>query len=202
MSRIDLQPAAAELSRLVEGTRDDQLGAPTPLDDTSVAALLAHISRLSQAFSAAARKTTYGDGGPPPPPSDEQLPADWRTATPPQLAELAVAWSDPAAWEGTTGAGGVEASAAEIGVVALDELVIHGWDLARATGQSFSCDAVSMKAVLAFTGANATPRGGQQAGLFGPAVEVPADAPDLDRALGFAGRRPDWAPDPSRAEPR
>jgi uncharacterized protein (TIGR03086 family) len=156
MSRIDLHPAAAELSRLVEGTRDDQLSGPTPLDDTPVEALLAHIARFSQAFAAAASKTPYGDGGPPPTFSDEHLPPDWRTAIPRQLAELAVAWANQAAWEGTTSAGGVEASAAEIGVVALDELVVHGWDLARATGQSFSCDATSTTAVLTFTKANAT----------------------------------------------
>jgi hypothetical protein len=26
------------------------------------------------------------------------------------------------------------------GVVALDEVVLHGWDLARATGQDYRCD--------------------------------------------------------------
>ena len=195
VSRIDLHPAAAELSGLVERTGADQLDRPTPLDDTSVAALLAHIGRLSQAFAAAATKTPFGDGGPPPPPSDERLAPDWRTAIPRQLAELAKAWDDPAAWEGTTSAGGVDAPAPEIAVVALDELVIHGWDLARATGQSFSCDPVSTKTVLAFVEANATIEGSEQVGLFGPAVAVPDDAPDLDRALGFAGRRPDWTPD-------
>jgi uncharacterized protein (TIGR03086 family) len=196
VSRIDLHPAAAELSGLVESTGADQLEGPTPLDDTSVAALLGHIGRLSQAFTAAATKTPFGDGGPPPPPSDERLPPDWRTAIPRQLAELAKAWDDPAAWEGTTSAGGVDAPAPEIAVVALDELVIHGWDLARATGQSFDCDPVSTEAVLAFAEANATIEGSEQVGLFGPAVAVPDDAPDLDRALGFAGRRPDWTPDP------
>jgi uncharacterized protein (TIGR03086 family) len=195
MSRIDLHPAAAELSGLVESTGADQLDGPTPLDDTSVAALLAHIGRLSQAFAAAAAKTPFGDGGPPPPPSDERLPPNWRIAIPRQLAELAAAWDDPAAWEGTTSAGGVDAPAREIAVVALDELVIHGWDLARGTGQSFSCDPASTRAVLAFTEANATIEGSEQVGLFGPAVAVPDDAPDLDRAVGFAGRRPDWTPD-------
>jgi len=31
-------------------------------------------------------------------------------------------------------------------------------------------------------------------GLFGPVVDVPADAPSFDRALGFAGRDLRWTP--------
>src|SRR5262245_2160614 len=34
----------------------------------------------------------------------------------------------------------------------------------------------------------------QRAGLFGPVVEVAADAPLLDQVLGMAGRRADWSP--------
>jgi uncharacterized protein (TIGR03086 family) len=96
-----------------------------------------------------------------------------------------------------TKAGGVRMPAEQMGVVALDELVMHGWDLARATGQSFTCDAAGADAVLVFTRAAAQP--GQEAGregLFGPAVDVPEDAPALDRALGFAGRDPAWTPQP------
>jgi uncharacterized protein (TIGR03086 family) len=194
VTRIDLHPAAAELTRLVAGTRDDQLAAPTPLTDTRVDGLLAHIARFSHAFTAAASKTPYGDGGPPPEPSDERLSPDWRTAIPGQIGGLAAAWADPTAWEGTASAGGVSAGAAEIGVIALNELVLHGWDLARSTGQPFDCDAASTAAVLAFTRSVATGPPDQRAGLFGPAVEVPDDAPDLDRALGYAGRCPDWTP--------
>ena len=188
MSRFDLHPAAAELSRLVEGTRDDQLSGPTPLDGTPVRGLLIHIGRFSRAFAAAASKTPYGDGASSPVFTDEHLP---RTGARPYRggsAEAAAAWVDEAAWEGTASAGGVKASAAEIGVIALGELVVHGWDLARATEQSFGCDATSIAAVLGFTKAIATGPRDQRAGLFGAAVDVPDDASDLDRALGYAGQ--------------
>lgn len=59
---------------------------------------------------------------------------------PRQLTDLVEAWRDPAAWAGMTEAGGVRMPAEEMGVVALDELVLHGWDLARATGQPFRCE--------------------------------------------------------------
>lgn len=78
-------------------------------------------------------------------------------------------------------------------MVALDELVLHGWDLARATGQPFSCDAASTDAVLAFTTEMARPENAEQReGLYAPVVDVPSDAPALDRALGCAGRDPGW----------
>ena len=195
----DLRPATDEVARLVAGVRDEQLAGTTPCPDYSVAALLDHLMGLCVAFTSAARKEPMpaGDGeSQQGAATADNLDPDWRERLPVRLRDLAQAWDDPAAWEGTTSAGGVDAPAPEIAVVALDELVIHGWDLARATGQSFDCDPVSTEAVLAFAEANATIEGSEQVGLFGPAVAVPDDAPDLDRALGFAGRRPDWTPDP------
>ncbi len=85
--------------------------------------------------------------------------------------------------------------AEQVGIVELDELVLHGWDLARATGQAFRCDPASTAAVFEFTAASALPEHpASREGLFGPVVDVPADAPAFDRALGFAGRDPSWTP--------
>jgi uncharacterized protein (TIGR03086 family) len=83
----------------------------------------------------------------------------------------------------------------QAGVVALDELVLHGWDLARSTGQPFTCNPANTAAVLEFTRASTQPEQAvSREGLFGPVVHVPADAPAFDRALGFAGRDPSWSP--------
>src|SRR6266581_4808384 len=81
------------------------------------------------------------------------------------------------------------------GLVALDEVVVHGWDVARATGQPYECDASSLEAVHAFVSQFSEP--GQEAarsGLFGPVVEVPDEAPLLDRVIGLTGRDPAWSP--------
>ena len=82
-----------------------------------------------------------------------------------------------------------------MGVVALDELVLHGWDLARATGQQFQADPASVQASLGFAVSMSEPE--QQAGregLYGPVVAIPSDASELDQLLGFAGRGPHWTP--------
>jgi uncharacterized protein (TIGR03086 family) len=199
VSTLDLGPAARQVTRLLDGVTDDQLAGPTPCPGYPVAALLDHLMGLSLAFTWAARKTTAAEGGDaesgPGQATAEHLDPQWRTLLPQRLGELAEAWRDPAAWEGMTEAGGARLPAEVMGAAALDELVMHGWDLARATGQPFTCDPASTAAVLAFTSASAQPeRAASRAGLFGPVVEVPEDAPALDRALGFAGRDPAWTP--------
>ena len=74
--------------------------------------------------------------------------------------------------------------------------MLHGWDLARATGQRYECDPVSTQIVLDFVTQAARPDQAQlRTGLFGPVVPVPPDAPAFDRALGLAGRDPAWSPD-------
>ena len=195
---LDLAPAAREVARLLGRVADDQLAAPTPCADTPVAALLDHLMGLSLAFTWAARKTTAEDGSDrsgPATATAEHLDPDWRTQLPRRLLELVEAWRDPAAWEGMTEAGGVQMPAEVMGVVALDELVLHGWDLARATGQSFTCDPDSTAAVLSFTRETARPeRAASREGLFGPVVDVPKDSSAFEQALGFAGRDPAWAP--------
>ena len=90
-------------------------------------------------------------------------------------------------------AGGVTMPAEVMGAVALDEVVLHGWTSHARTGQELVLDPASTHAVLAFTETSARPENeAGRAGVFGPVVPVPADAPPLDRALGYAGRDPSW----------
>ena len=80
-----------------------------------------------------------------------------------------------------------------MGAVALDELVLHGWDLARATGQEYTPDAAALQASHDFLLASVDDPGRGE--IFGPVVPVPADAPLLDRAIGLSGRDPGWGPE-------
>jgi uncharacterized protein (TIGR03086 family) len=190
---LDLRPATREVARLLEGVTDDQLSAPSP-SDCDVATLLDHLMGLTLAFTWAAEKSAaeHGPTGPGRS-SAKALDPDWRSVLPGRLDALADAWSKPSAWEGMTEAGGVTMPGEVTGLVALDEVVLHGWDLARATGQEFSCDPANADAVLGFTERSAQPdQAAMRTGLFGPVVPVADDAPVFDRALGFAGRDPAW----------
>ena len=85
---FDLAPAADELRRVVAGVRDEQLPAPTPCEDTSVAGLLDHLVGLTSAFARAAGKLPGGTATA----DSAALPGDWRTRIPAQLDELVEAW--------------------------------------------------------------------------------------------------------------
>jgi uncharacterized protein (TIGR03086 family) len=188
---LDLAPQAAVAARLVDSVRDDQLSAPTPCADTSVAALLDHLHGLAVGMRRAAEKTPTDS---PPTASADHLPADWRTRIPQELDALVAAWREPGAWEGTTRAGGAELPASVMGVVALNEVLVHGWDLAVAIGRPYDVDDASARRCLehAVWFAEAIPEGRDQ--IYGPVVPVPDDAPVLDRLLGLTGRDPGWAP--------
>jgi uncharacterized protein (TIGR03086 family) len=195
----DLQPASKALAGIIRSVRDDQLSAATPCRGTMVGELLDHVDSLCVAFTAAAVKETRDDGGRAPVPDASRLGTDWRQRLPARLDELAQAWRPATAWTGTTRAGGNELPAQVAGCAALDEVIVHGWDLAVATRQPYPGDDPALAEALqtAYTWVRSVveqnPHGSPE--LFGPPVPVPDDAPLLDRLLGLTGRDPAWRPD-------
>jgi uncharacterized protein (TIGR03086 family) len=195
MTPVDLEPAARRMADLVGGVPDELLDAPTPCPAYTLGDLVEHVGGAASAFTGAAVKDT-GDATSQGPSGDaSRLSDDWRARIPRDLAALADAWRDPNAWTGMTKAGGVDLPGEVAGLVALDELVIHGWDVARATGRTYEVDEGSLEVVHGFVAQFSEPGMEEtRAGLFGPVVEVPADAPLLDRVVGLTGRDPGWSP--------
>ncbi|MEU8826616.1 TIGR03086 family metal-binding protein [Streptomyces sp. NPDC048636] len=190
---VDLGPAARRITALLGGVSDDQLTARTPCAEYSVGDLLDHMMGLALAFQDSALKKGPADPerAAPGQGSAARLEPGWREELPRRLDGMAAAWADPAAWQGDASAGGVTMPAEVMGLVALDELVIHGWDLARATGQPFDCDERSAQAVIGLLSQSALEDRPKE--LFGAVVPVPESAPPLDRALGLSGRDPAWS---------
>ena len=186
----DLEAAARLTASIVTGVGDEQLDNPTPCTERNIEQLLAHIDGLSQAFAAAAAKNLGPLTDTSPNPSEEILDDGWRTRVPAQLAALAEAWSDPSAWEGMTRAGGIDLPGAVAGLVALDEVAIHGWDLAVATGQPYEPDDATAAAVHGFLVESRKEPVPES--LFGPVVDLSSDTPVFEQALGLSGRDPAW----------
>jgi uncharacterized protein (TIGR03086 family) len=185
----DLTSACQRTANVLTNVTDEQLSTPTPCEKLSLRDLVAHVGGLALAFTAAARKD-FGELTDNPPVEGAPLDDDWRSAYPARLAELARAWQEPGAWEGMTRAGGVDFPGEVGGIIALTEVVIHGWDLAVATGQDYDIDRATAEAVLPHVTAIAAE--GPTEGLFGPAVPVADDAPVLDRIMALSGREPGW----------
>ncbi|MGI5205319.1 TIGR03086 family metal-binding protein [Spirillospora sp. CA-108201] len=197
-SMPDLGPAARRMAGLLADVRDSQLTGPTPSGGMSLGALIDHVDGLVLAFTRAAAKD-FPEGRSEPPSADAaRLAPDWRTRVPERLGTLAAAWRSPDAWQGMTQAGGLDLPAEQAGRVAMNELVVHGWDVSRAIGRTYDADADEIEECLAFVAPAVERSGGQGLpGLFGPAVEVGADAPPLDRLIAMTGRDPSWTAEPS-----
>jgi len=188
-TKMGFASASGALEVLLPGLRDEHLTAATPCGHSTVGDLLAHLMDLAVVFRLAAEKAPgAAPGGPPASTLDPQ----WRDLLPKRVDELAVAWSAPAAWTGEASAAGgaLVLPAAVMGLVTLNELVVHGWDIARATGQPYT---VAPEAVEAIHGLVSQPERKQGVpGLFDAWVAVPADAPLLDHVIGMNGRDPGW----------
>ncbi|GAA1906712.1 TIGR03086 family metal-binding protein [Streptomyces durmitorensis] len=189
---IDFAPQARLVAGIAEGVTESQLSGPTPCPEYEVRHLLGHLVGLTGAFRDAGRKDLGPGLDQDPGSAVPELGPGWRTDLPKLLDELVEVWRDPAAWEGMTRAGGLDLPGAVAGAVAMDELVVHGWDLARATGQAYDPDEASLGVAEALL----TPEEGDTSGnsLFGPVVPVPDGAPLLDRVIGLSGRDPGWSP--------
>ena len=196
MNTVDLGPAAQRLADLVARVRDDELGHPTPLPAYTLGDLIEHVGVMALAFAAAAGKDLGSPYVRQAPAGDaSRLGADWRTRIPRQLGELARAWREPGAWVGMTKIADMDAPGEMVALTAADELAVHGWDVARATGQSYTCEPEVLDAARRFLIQFASPDAPAGPDVpFGPSRPVPADAPLLDRVLALAGRDAGWLP--------
>ncbi|MFF0567224.1 TIGR03086 family metal-binding protein [Streptomyces sp. NPDC004041] len=188
----DLGPAARRITALLGPVDDGSLDGPTPCPAYAVRELLGHLTGLATAFRDAARKDIGPSTATPPDAALPVLEDDWREALPRRLEEVAAAWRAPDAWTGMTRAGGIDLPGEVAGVVALNELVIHGWDLARSTGQPYAAGEAELRSCEALLAPDADDP--DRGGIFAPPLPVAADAPLLDRVIALSGRRPDWRP--------
>ena len=75
-----------------------------------------------------------------------------------------------------------------VGMIVVGDVLIHTWDLSRATGQDETLDPgeVAMMSGMMQMSDEMLRSGGQ----FGPRVAVPADADPQTQLIAFSGRRP------------
>lgn len=191
MDTFDFGPSTDLLAVVVRGIREDQLGLPTPCPAYTVGDLAQHVVGLTAEFTFSARQQPSPVAGPSG--HAAELPDGWRESLSASLPALAEAWRDPAAYVGVTHAGPVDLPAPVAAQVALNEVVVHGWDLARATGQAYDAEPAAVAVCAQFVASFDAPAN-DDGGLFGPPVGVPDDAPAIDRLVGLTGRDPGWSP--------
>ncbi|MFU8850997.1 TIGR03086 family metal-binding protein [Micromonospora sp. SL1-18] len=179
--------AAAEPRTIavVQGISDDQLDLPTPCCDYSVRDLLNHLFDVVVNFQALARQQEVDWSA-----KTDHLTEGWRERFAAETVRLVEAWSDPAALEGVSSGMGLPQET--LGDMALIDLTVHGWDLARATGQRVEVEPTVLAAGHGFMDRMGDT--GQRMGAFGEPVPTASEATELDRLLGRTGRNPAWTP--------
>lgn len=178
--------ALDQTGEVVAAIKPDQLGLSTPCSEYDVQALLGHV------LGGLRRAVVIASGGDPLAVSmTTEVPADgWAGAYRRVRAEAEQAWADDAALERmvTVPWGTVPGRAALFGYI--QEVTIHGWDLAKATGRPTELDSELGAAVLGMVKQfiPAQPRGAPVP--FGPVIEVPPTAGVYAQLAGWLGRQP------------
>jgi uncharacterized protein (TIGR03086 family) len=184
-----LAAAGAGAGTVVRAIRPEHLHAATPCRDWDVRDLANHLLQVVHALDLAGRRR--------PVPADvwarDLLTDGWTGRFADDVRTAVDAWADPAAWEGAVDLGGPTPMPAPlIATMFAGDLAIHGWDLARATGQGYRCDDAVADATERFVVDMAEQ--GRQRGIFAAPAPAPPGASAFDRALALSGRDPGWRP--------
>jgi uncharacterized protein (TIGR03086 family) len=186
-----LAAVLADLAPVVGAITADQLDGPTPCSEYDVRQLRDHVLGWLTVFAAG-----YAD----PDGQAPQASLDGYTAPADAAAEVtrAAGTMTAALRDGAAERPLRLGEAAMPGEMALGmilwEYQMHGWDLARATGQDWSPPAAAAEESLGFAPGMLTPDYQGEGKAFAPRVSVPGQAPPLDRLLGLSGRDPAWKP--------
>jgi len=186
----EMAAASAEAARVVGNVPQNALDTPTPCGDWDLRTLLNH-TILWTSYSAERR--AHGESV-----AEDLMHKDF-TADPGfredyarQIGKAVTASSAPQAWKGNLNVMGDATPAADVGAMLLMETALHGWDVARATGQEFDVDDTTANALEDIVQAQAELFRKYQG--FADAVEPPENATAFERALTLSGRDPDWKP--------
>jgi uncharacterized protein (TIGR03086 family) len=180
MDMINLYADAVQRNqKRVENLRTDQFDDPTPCTEWTVRALLDHIIGGYRMFATALGATV--------PEAADDPAAAHRAA-----ADAAVrAFGAPDARQRSLVLPVGEVSGEAALGLALTDAVVHGWDLAKATGQDTTIDESLATMLLAGLEQSITADMRQPGGpVFAPPVPVDAGRPAGDRLVAFLGRRP------------
>jgi uncharacterized protein (TIGR03086 family) len=166
--------ASAWTSTKVVGA-SSKLDVPSFCEEWDVRTLLNHMLQTQRYFVGAARgEDVAPPGGTPPDVLSDEPGADFDRAR----AETLQTFAEP---------GVVEKTGPALGIAFSDQL-LHGWDVARSTGQEATMPADLPEAAYSFVYGRFTDE--QRHGIFKPEIEVSADAPAQDKLLAYTGRDP------------
>jgi uncharacterized protein (TIGR03086 family) len=187
-----LEPVYANAERIVRGVTPAQLDAATPCPRYDVREVANHLVSVFEMFSAALE----GEERPLADFEGDFLGSDPGDAFARASARNLAGWRRPGALDATLPLA-FGPTPGHVGVfLNLGDSLLHGWDVAVATGQDPALPPDAAELMLGFMQGMMRPemRAEGPDATFGPEVPVPADAPPAERLVAFSGRDPAWRP--------
>jgi uncharacterized protein (TIGR03086 family) len=185
---IVLKPACGQMIELLAGVADTPLSSPSPCADFTVGELIDHVDHVSRLFTALALHDAEGLRDPSTGPIRAHDDTNWCESVGLHMRRLGSAWDDPEAWQGKGNLPGSNLSNETWGKITLTEIVVHGWDIAKATGQPFDLPETTLRTCLNHV-ANFVPNAPNPA-LWKHPLCVSSDARLIDRIVAITGRIP------------
>lgn len=186
-TREYLFSVVASIQPVIYGVSAQALDDSTPCTDFDVRTVANHLLGTVEAM----RRVGAGE------PLDAQDPwgtngdnvrEEWRDDLSRKLTDFATAWSQPGAWEGDAMDGAMPRQL--VGDMGFVEVMLHGWDLAKGSGQQLTYDDAAAERALEIM--ETIGEQGRSQGAFGAEVIVDDDAPTFDKVLAKSGRDPEW----------
>ncbi len=187
MDMIDLlERGTAWTASKIAGAQG-QLDAQTPCDEWTVRRLIDHLLWGQQMFAAGATGGTIA----PPTSGPPELMGDDPVAQYEEARKATIhAYSQPDVLEGTVKGSQGDVPAVQMLGIAFCDSLVHGWDLAKCTGQDTTMPADLASIALGMMNGRIPDEARGPGKNFGAAVEIADDASDQDKLLAYLGRTP------------
>jgi uncharacterized protein (TIGR03086 family) len=181
MTLVKFDRSAAVADRVIAAIKPDQLDDRTPCTEWTVRQVVNHLVTGNLVFVAMVT------GGPRPDRSQDMLGDDPAGAFRDTLRRLRAEFAADGVLERTFPTPFGPGPGSLLVHMRVNEMLIHAWDLATATGQSTDLDPELAEECLAsFRAGRPIPRGGESP--FGPEQPAPAVATAADRLAAHMGR--------------
>lgn len=172
---------AAQFTRRVQAVPDGAWDSPAPCAGWVARDVVRHLAEWLPAFFF----ERWGVGSVPIPSADDDPAGAWAAVD----GAIRAALADPvlATAERDTPMGRLSLAAA-IDMICTNDVLVHTWDLARATGGDERLDPGQVHAL--YVAMEPMDEVLRSSGHYGPRVEVPDDADEQTRLIAFTGRTP------------
>jgi len=182
-----VERACSSTQAVLAAVGETDLGRPTPCASWTVSEVIKHVLGSAAFFAEVAEGGVSADDDETPQPAGDFHDTFGRSA-----ASLVAAFDAPGALDKIMKMPIGDLPGSVCIWIASGDIFAHGWDLAKATGQSTDLDPELAEMMLQrlHTMLPDSMRGPDGKAPFGPKVDVPSSAPAADRLAGYLGRTP------------